>query len=252
MVLLDESVRFVVALERYQYTLKMPPEAMPFALQLTRVRSDLISIRELVLLGQESAALAVARVFLEDIELAMAAGVDPGFALAYRDAEKAVDFWSKNIGYGKIYPFVQKFIQRGGGSDDQVAAKLANHKALKSFLSSHIHPTFSSAFRSAYPAALERPGMFFERPLGWVGESLWPLCLFVAEDVYSFSACCINIFIRPSPPSAFAGYLPSGELDDAIAVAHVLQELWLKYANDLHGAHEVATAAWEAALTEDE
>jgi hypothetical protein len=248
-VLLDEAILFVIAFERYQYT---QVNSFPFALQLTRVRGDLLSIRELIFLGQESAALAVARVFIEDIELAMGIVVEPEFALAYSDTEKDENkFWKDKVGYGKIYPLVQRFIERGGGNEEEVAAKLEFHRAMKNFLSDHIHPTFYSAFRTAFPVALKNPGMFVDRPLGILGEHFWPLCLFLAEEIQMFAACCINMFIRPDPPAALAGYIPNRELDDALAAAHILQELSKKYVDKLHEVYDVAKATWNISLDDD-
>lgn len=248
MVLLDEAIRFLIAFEDYQYTRQLLAESSTFALQLARLRGDLLSIRELILLGQESSALALARVFVEDIEIAMSIAIDPLFANEYRSAEAEDSFWSKNIGYGNIYPKIKNFFERGGGSIDQVTADLDYHKRLKTFLSAHIHPTHSSALRTAFPPALHRPGAMFARPLGVIGSNLGPLCLFLAEEVHSFAACCINIFIQPDPPPALAGYKPNGQLDDAIGAAHVLQELVLKYADSLRAAHEVSQDQWKTIL----
>jgi hypothetical protein len=252
MLLLDESIRVVLALEAYQYTRILKPESAPFALQLSRVRGDLLSIRELIVLGQESAALAVARVFLEDIEISMGIAIDPDFAVAYGDAEPYDTFWSKNIAYGRNNSRVQRFLEMGGGSDEQVAGKVQHHKELKNFLSGHVHPTHSSALRVAFPPALGYPGMFSVRPMGSIGANLSPLCLFLVDEVHSFSACCINILIRPEPPPALAGYVPNGELDDFVAAAHILQELSMKYLDGLREAHDAAQSAWRVALATNE
>ncbi|MDQ3562670.1 MAG: hypothetical protein M3436_00505 [Pseudomonadota bacterium] len=252
MVLLDEAIRFMLAFEDHQFTRKLTAESSTFALHLTRLRSDLLAVREMVSLGQESAALALARVFFEDIEIAMGLAIDPEFAIAYSNATQDDAFWSKQIGYGKIYPRVRKFMEAGGGDTEHVDGKLSHHKELKSFLSGHIHPTTSSAFRAAFPLALNHPGMFAKRPLGSLGENLRPLCLTLADEVHVFAACCINMFIKPNPPPALAGYEPCGEMDDFLAAAHVLQELVVKYMEPLWQLHREAMAVWEGGLRGDE
>lgn len=252
MVLLDEAIRFLLAFEKFQFAQGLTADRREFALHTVRLRSDALSVREMITLGQESAALALARIFFEDIEIAMALAIDPPFALAYGEATHDSDFWSKQIGYGRIYPRVRSFLQAGVGATDVVNHKLQHHKDLKSFLSGHIHPTTSAAFRAAFPPSLEHPGMFGNRPLGSLGSNLRPLCLTLADEVHMFAACCINMFIRPNPPPAFSGYKPSAEMDEFIAAAHVLQELVVKYLDQLWDKYNEAMKAWDIASTSDE
>ena len=245
MVLLDEAIRFLLTFENFLFTRGLTAENRDFALHITRLRSGILSVRELVKLGQESAALALARVFFEDIEIAMGLAIDPDFSLAYANASKDSDFWSKQIGYGKIYPRVQRFWAAGGADADLVNGMLSHHKELKSFLSGHIHPTSSSAFRAALPRALDNPGMFLKRPLGSLGEHLPLLCLILADEVQMFSACSINMFIRSNPPSVFSDFKPSGEMDDFLSAAHVLQQLIVKYHDPLWQRHQEMMVAWD-------
>jgi hypothetical protein len=62
--------------------------------------------------------------------------------------------------------------------------------------------------------------------------------LFLAEEAYVFSSCCIKLFIQPNPPPALANYEPTGILGDVIASAHMLQELYCEYGDDLHSHYE--------------
>jgi hypothetical protein len=252
MMLFDEAFRFMLAFEEYQFSRKLTAESSTFALHITRLRSDLLAIREMVSLGQESAAMALARVFFEDIEIAMGLAIDPEFAIAYSNSTQDDRFWSGHIGYGKIYSKVRKFLEAGRSEPVHVDGKLAHHKELKAFLSGHIHPTNSSALRAAFPPELNEPGMLVKRPLGSLGTNLRPLCLAIADEVQVFSACCINIFITTNPPPALADYEPCGEMDDFMTAAHVLQELVLKYLDPLWLAHREAVATWEGGLPEEE
>jgi hypothetical protein len=245
--LLEEALRFVIAFENFQHTRKLSANLAAFVLQLGRVRSDLLAIRELIYLGQETSALAVARVFVEDIEITMAAAIDSEFALGYSEAPDREAFWMKNIGYGKIYPYVQRFVEGGRGTREQVEAKLEHHRALKTFLSNHVHPNISSAFRTVFPAILDRPGLFAFRPLGTAGENFGPLCCFIAEEIHGFAACCINMFIGKNPPPALAGYIPNSELNEALGYAHVLQELSTAHVDELYEAHSTKSRVWDQA-----
>ena len=246
--LLEEAFRFLLAFEEYQFSRELTKESSPFALHITRLRSDLLAIRELVVLGQESCALALSRVFVEDIEIAMALAIDPEFAVAYFESSGKDDFWSSQVGYGKLYPRVRKFLERGDGDGQSAEDYVDHHRRMKTFLSGHIHPSSSAAFRTAFPPSLEHPGQMARLPLGYVSNNLSPLCLYIAEEVRIFSACCINMFIKPNAPPAFVGYEPSGKMDDFLSAAHVMQEIGLKYHDELWNQHKVARQKWDAAL----
>lgn len=252
MVLLDEAVRFLMAFEGFQFERGLNNDTREFALHITRLRSDILAVREMINIGQESAALALARVFFEDIEIAMGLAIDPAFALAYGDASQDSDFWAKQIGYGNIYPRVMRFLSAGGGDVDTVDNKLQHHKELKNFFSQHIHPTTSSVFRNAFPPSLEHPGMFLGRPLGSLGSNFHPLCLVLADEVHMFAGCCINMFIRPNPPAALTGYEPCAEMDEFIAAAYVLQELIVKYLDLLWKRYHEAMEVWGIASDKGE
>lgn len=244
MVMLEEAIRFLMAFESFHFNRGLNKETNALALQIVRLRSGAISIRELIMLGQQSTALALARVFFEDIEIAMGLAIDPDFSLAYLEAPNESDFWAKKIGYGNIYPKVEKFLKSGGGDEDEVRGRLQHHKKLKSFLSGHIHPTTSSAMRLAFPLALQSPGRLQNRPLGSLGDNLSPLCLLLVEEVHSFAASCINMFIGADPPPALSGYSPCKELHEFLTAAHVLQELIVKHSDLLQERHDEAVAAW--------
>lgn len=238
MLLLDEVVQFFIHFERYQYSRKLTAESSLFAQQISRLRSDVISIRELITLGQEVPALVLARAFVEDIELAMAFAIDPDFAVSYSAADDQTAFWKSQIAYGKIYSRVEAFIQQACLPAEEVESHIAYHKAVKSSLSGHVHSARHSIIRSAAVPSLVRPGMFHLGQLGALSAHLPSLCLFLADEAYMFSACCIKLFIKPNPPHAFMNYKLTGVLDDVIASAHLLQELHCQYMEDLRSYYD--------------
>lgn len=244
-VIFEEAVRFIVAFESFQFERKnRPEESTPFVMLLSRVRADLLSIRHLLQLGQESAALAVARVFMEDIELAMATAVDPEFATAFMESNDPDNFWTKKVAYGKIYPYVERFLRLGKQGKNVSAAHISHHKGMKTYLSQHVHPNFSSAFNLVAPAALESPGRFALRPMGWFGESSGRLCLYIADEIQAFSATCISAFIAPNPPPALADYMPSKALATFMRPAHSLQTLIHKHAASIYKSYTKRSSEW--------
>jgi hypothetical protein len=235
MMLLDEAVRFFIYLERYQYSRKKGPELTPFLLQLSRLRSDVLSIRELICLGQEASAHTVARSFIDGIELAMALAEDPAFAVRYGDAEDETKFWRDQIAYGRIYAVVERFLRRGG-SDEQARSYVATHKAIKNALSGHVHGASFSALRSGIVPSIAQPEMFHVGEIGCLSAHMPRLCKLIADETHIFAACCINTFIKPKPPPVFAGYRLTKKLADAVTSAHVLQELLLEHGDNLDEA----------------
>lgn len=250
--LFDEALKFVIAFEDFHYERKeRTSELTPFITLLSRVRADLVAIRQLLMSGQESAALALARVFIEDIELTMAAAVEHEFATAYMDTESPDAFWSNRIAYGKIYPHVERFLHLGRSSEEAADAHLQHHRALKKFLSNHVHLTFNSALRTVTPPVLEKPGHFAFRPLGWFGENSARLCLSIADEIQIFSSCCINAFISPTPPPAMSNYKPSRLMSQFLLHAHTLQSLTKRYSSRINASYDRSSTKWYKQLDND-
>jgi hypothetical protein len=246
--LLEEAIRFVISFEDYQHFRDdRNKETVPFKFLLSRIRADLIAIHQLLMIGQETSALAVSRVFLEDIELTMATAIDLDFSNGYLDSSSGDAFWSQRVGYGKIYPLVEKFISHGASDSHDAKNHIQHHKQLKTFLSGHVHPSFSAALRTVLPPVLDRPGLFANRPLGWFGTNSARLCLYIADEIQTFSACCINMLVRADPPLALSGFKPDKNMAAFLLPAHTLQELTTRYSHRLHSEYEQRSLKWENA-----
>ena len=233
MILLDESVRFFMYMEHYQFSRKLTPVTSSFALQMSRLRSDILSVRELVVLGQEGTAHVIGRSFVDGIELAMALAEDPDFALAYTESVKDDDFWAKMIGYGRIYVRVERFLRASGVEESEVVNYISRHKSMKNALSDHVHIINYSAFRAAVSPSITRPGMVQIGHVGSISAQLPQLCLALAVESHVFAACCVNSFARAEPTPAFANYKLTAKLQDVITSTHVLQELLVRYGDSL-------------------
>src|SRR5690606_3121024 len=109
------------------------------------------------------------------------------------------------------------------------ASYIQHHKELKTFLSGHVHPSFSAALRTVLPPVLDHPGLFADRPLGWFGINSARLCLYIADEIQTLSACCVNILIRQDPPPALAGFKPNKNFAAFMSSAHTLQALITRY-----------------------
>lgn len=239
--LLDECVRFYIYFSELQWTAKFDKARSTFAMEIGRLRSLCISIRELVYLGQESAAYALARVFLDDLELAGAIIADPDFALKYMNEDEDHDeekFWKQNIGYGRIYPKYNDFLLASGWSDSNSASEIKLHKELKNILSGHVHPSPASTFRGiAYPSWVY-PGKFAIESLGHLTIHIPQLCLMIAQQTQNISAGIINLMIKDKPPLVLSNYRRGSVLQDVLASAFVLQSLLHSYKKDLQAEYD--------------
>jgi hypothetical protein len=233
MVLLDESVSFLINFEQYLLSKQHTAATSAFALQVSKLRSVSLSIRELVALGQEAPAAALLRILVEDIELAMALADDAEFALAYSEAEETEAFWRKHIGFGKLAPKVTSFLTRAGLPESGIARYLENHRDSKSALSSHVHTANHSAFRSGAVPSLTQRGMIALGGMGALSAHFPRLCMSVAEETHIFATACIKVFTRPEPPPALADFTPAKLLSDAVVSAHVLQHLLIEHGDKL-------------------
>lgn len=238
MVLLDESVQFFIHFERHLYSKKLTSASSQFALQISRLRSDAIAIRETIAIGQEAAASVLARAFLEGIELAMALAVDESFAKSYSETDDQSAFWRRQIGYGNIYRMVEEFLSRAGLQPSDIDSVIRYHKQVKDALSAHVHGAPHSALRSAAIPSISHPGLLHVNSLGELSAHLPMICLFVATTTQTFSGGCIKLIIKPNPPAAFAATTTTGRLSDAIASAHLIQELLAQYGDDIQNHYD--------------
>lgn len=238
MILLDEVVQFFIHFERHLYSRKLTEASSQFAQQISRLRSDVIAIREVVAIGQEAPASVLARAFVEGVELAMALAIDETFSRTYASAEDQTAFWKRQIGYGKIYPRVEAFMKGAGDAPEEIGEHIARHKAVKDGLSGHVHSARYSALRSVAVPSISHPGMFHIGGLGALSAHLPRLCMLVADETHVFSGCCINLIIKPGPPAALENTRPTGVFGNVIASAHLIQQLLLEYGDQLSRHYE--------------
>lgn len=247
MILVDEAVQFFVHFERHVHSQNLTKTSSQFAGQVSRLRSDVIAIREVIAVGQAAAAAVLVRAFVEGVEMAMALAIDDALSSAYAEADDQTAFWRHEIGYGKIYPRVEAFLKRAGDTREETQEHIARHRAVKDSLSGHVHSARHSAMQSAFVPSISHPGMFHFGELGALSAQLPGLCLVVANETYVFSECCISMIIKPNPPKALENTrMPTGVFGDVVASGLVIRELLLKYGNDIQEHYEAAFQSYPA------
>ncbi len=232
-VLLDEGLQFIVLFERYQYLKPLTNEAASFAVVISKIKRDLVSIRELLLIGQDSTSLVLARTFIEDLEIAMALALDPDLCRDYVHHDTNVDFWNKHIGYGRVYEKVERFLLACGADSQHAIAAVQRHKDAKKFCSDSTHGGRESALRSAFSPSMFDAEAFHHLSLGALTRITPELCLFLALECQMLAGSVMRSVTSSKPLHLFSAYKPSAELVDIIASAYVLQELILRFGNEL-------------------
>lgn len=238
-ILLDESVRFFINFERLQRTRKFTKVTSTFAMQIGRLRSLTLSIRDLVYLGQESPAHALTRVFLDDLELAAVIVDDPDFALQYMNEDAAHDeeeFWKQNIGYGRIYPRYHRFLIRAGWTKRAAERQINIHRQTKNVLSGYVHPSPATTFRGLASPSWTHPGKVAIDTLGHTSIHMPGLCLFVASETRYFAASILNLLFGDDPPLALKDYKRK-RVSGIAASTMILQELMDKHAKAMKLEH---------------
>ena len=115
-VLLDESIQVFFLLERYMFRQPLQENEVPFAIQCSKIKRDLVSIRELVAIGQDICAAVLVRTFLEDLEIAMVVALDKEKSASYKTTDNQADFWNKHVGYGRAYDHISQYLSARTGT----------------------------------------------------------------------------------------------------------------------------------------
>lgn len=231
--LLNESIQFFIHFEKFQYIKPLSSNAMSFSVVISKLKRDLISIRELLLIGQDTTSLVLARTFVEDLEIAMAFALDPALCESYASNNDQADFWNKNIGYGRVYEKVESFLTACGATTEHVTAAVQKHREFKKFCSGSTHGGRTASLRSAFTPSLLDSDVFHHLSLGALSEDTPRLCLFLAQESQMFAGSVVRNCISKKPLHLFSSYQPSAELFDAFASAYVLQELVVRYGDEL-------------------
>lgn len=243
--LMDESLRFLFSLSEHYASMDRIENIGFLEIQLAKIRSDILSIRELLLLGQASTAQSIARLFIEDLEVAMAMLIDSEFIEAFSDPD-IKNFWSKYIGYGNIKIQVRNFLLKARNNDEQIEYQIQRHKELKNYLSSRVHASFHSSLSTAFPEILDSPGYFTAFPMGSVDKNMAPMCMAISELVHVFSASYINILVGDDPPPLIAMDHKGSTFNTLIASANVLQSLTVKHSDRIYSEHQTLVDASES------
>ncbi|WP_447940981.1 hypothetical protein [Pseudoxanthomonas mexicana] len=232
-ILLDESVQFFVQFERFLYQFPLSNELMGYAVMVSKLKRDILSIRELLAIGQDMTARVLARTFIEDIEIAMALALSADTCRAFASTHDTNDFWNKHIGYGKVYDKMTQYLLACGVPEDRARVLVERHREAKKMFSESTHGGRNSSLFSAFSPALSDPGQVNFLALGAVTYATAELALFVAQETHAFAGSVVNGTMHPRPLHLYAEFETTGRFMNAAGSAYVLQELLLRYEESL-------------------
>src|SRR5690606_9237983 len=197
-VLLDESIQFFIQFERYLYEVPPNSNLMGYAITVSRLKRDILSIRELLAIGQGIGASVLARAFDESIEIAMALALNAETCKAFAETNDTNEFWNKHIGYGRVYEQMLQYAA-ACGVDETHATKLVERQreAKKRFSDSTHGGRNSSLFGAFSPSLTSSEEVHFLS----LGAHTWQtqfLALFVAQETQAFAGSMVKGTMRPN------------------------------------------------------
>ena len=232
-VLLDESIQFFVQLERYLYEVRLSVHLACFAITVSKLKRDVISIRELLAIGQDANARVLARTFIEDMEIAMALALDADTCEAFAKAEDTNDFWNKYIGYGKVYDKVFQYLLACDVVEERARFLVDRHREAKKMFSDSTHGGRQSSLLSAFAPSLTDSEEFHHLSLGALTPATGELALFVAQETHAFAGSVVKGTMAYKPLHIYGKFVTTGRYMNAVGSAYVLQELLIRYESEL-------------------
>ena len=232
-VLLDESIQFFVQFERYLYEGPLSSNLVGFAVTVSKLKRDVISIRELLAIGQDVTARVLARTFIEDIEIAMALALSVETCEAFVKTHDTNEFWNKHIGYGKVYEKVLRYLLACGIEEARAKSLVERHRDAKKMFSESTHGGRQSSLLSAFAPSLSNREEVHFMSLGAITYVTAQLALFVAQEAHAFAGSAIKGAMVPDPLHLFADFSTTGRFMNAAGSAYVLQELLIHYEDEL-------------------
>ena len=216
-VLLDECIQFFVQFERFLYEERPSSEMMAYVVTVSRLKRDLISIRELLAIGQDMTANVVAREFVENLEIAMALALSSDICQAYITTDDTHTFWNKHIGYGRVYELMLQY----SACCDVVQARakqwVERHKEAKRMFSDSTHGGRDSSLFSAFSPSLVNPDEVHFMSLGSHTYHTQFLALFVTQETQAFAGSMVKGTMRPNPLHLYREFRPTGRFMNAAA-----------------------------------
>ena len=228
-VLLDESIQFFIQFERYLFEVPLNSNLTGYAVTVSRLKRDLLSIRELLAIGQDAAANVLSRTVLENIELAMALALSADTCEAFTHTTDTNAFWNKHIGYGRVYEKMLQYAAACDVEETRAVQLVDRHREAKKLFSDSTHGGRNSSLFTAFSPSLTNADEVHFLSLGSHTHHTQFLALFVAQETQAFAGSMVKGTMSRNPLHLYKNFRLTGRFMNAAASAHVLQELLARY-----------------------
>lgn len=232
-VLLDESIQFFVQFERYLYEFPLSSNLAGYAVTVSKLKRDVISIRDLLAIGQDMTARVLARTFIEDIEIAMALALSAETCEAFTTTHDTNEFWNRHIGYGKVYDKVRQYLLACGIQEERSKSFVDRHREAKRMFSESTHGGRQSSLMSAFAPSLTNKEEVHFLSLGALTYVTAQLALFIAQETHALAGSVVKGTMVTDPLHLFRDFPKTGRYMNAVGSAYVLQELLMRYEGEL-------------------
>lgn len=204
-----------------------------FMLLTGRACSLAVSIRRLVLSGQDEAAHVVLRSILENLDIATVVLDDSMFADRFfkEGLGSGEKFWRSEISRSKVQRRAAKVIARAGVGDSDLERR---RKRDWSFLSASTHSAFISAFRGSGVVSLKSLDLI-PSPLGHLGINGPMILDQLAKEVLAFGGLMMRFERLPNPPRVLERQFVENSVyhPRVVGAYFLLQELLTRHRSDI-------------------
>ena len=235
--ILDEGMSLLVLLqelseESFDNLTEKPPPS--FLLLLSRACNLTFAVRRLLLNGLEDAARPVARSFLETLDLALATLTDDDLSNRFWGGDDANEnhadiFWKNYIAGGKIEPRIRHTMQVADIGEETQNIIFEFRKNSKKTLSSSVHSSIDSAFRSFYVPSLATPGILTKSIFGHISILSPELLSFMIRAIYLYCFPILLLCRDENPPKVLAGERSVGKEENAFNIFLALDKIIRTY-----------------------
>lgn len=227
-VMLDESLHFILLLYKFCWNSRKTNKEIPVTLVMlvARACSHIVAIRKLITEGLEDCARTVSRSFVETIDLTIVSLLDKDFSDQYSAEELDEDeFWKKNIAYGRIYKKIDTIIESAGIDEEERDRFLNHRREIKSVLSSAVHSSTTSAFRSMFIPSLKHSGKLSTSVLGHVSVHSPSHLGLIITNIYYFGSIFMKLLTSDQLPIFSESVKNSSDFQSISASFFLLQDL---------------------------
>ena len=228
----QEALYMISTLSQKCYAVRKDELSYGFPGLCNKMLTLTISIRELLLMGQDDNALCLFRVFMEACELGVVSLFEDNFTEYIELQDDPVNqkkFWFKNIAKGNIYVVLKKILDSIDFPEDMQNSYINIHRQRKDYTSGSIHLNASTILRgSAVPSYIHKDYLV-PSTLGHVSLQAPSIYYGVLDELYYFSLVLTQSVRAKKIPDLFRDMAELNEYRFAIKYLLYFQEVFNRF-----------------------